>query len=189
MKIAVVTGDGFTVVRPDTTWERRNSDFYAPELAGRLSWAPVAFAMISRPGKCIQEKFAARYFGDTGFGVLLYPDGLDSPHGYAQACCLNLSSCLPYPFPDNSVPDCASGEAFSFCIDGIEAFNVPDAVAFARESIAQAVAVSSQRVLFRNGDIIVAELAEPTLLGPAGGTGITGSYDGMANLIDFKIIV
>ena len=189
MKIVVVTSDGFTVVRPDTTWERKNSDFYVPELAGRLSWAPVAFAMISRPGKCIKEKFASRYYGDTGFGVLLYPDGLDSPQGYAQACCLNLSSCLPYPFPEDSVPDCAAGKTFSFFIDSKEAFTVPEALDCAKERIARAVTVSSQRVLFRNGDIIVAELAKPALFATSGGIGITGGYDEMANLIDFKIIV
>ena len=61
MNIVVKTANGFTLTRPDTTWERYNRDFYVPEFIQRLSWAPVLFAPVTHAGKFIQPQFAANF--------------------------------------------------------------------------------------------------------------------------------
>ena len=58
--------------RPDTTWEREKRDFYSPECVNEVLWAPVIFARISKAGKCIGAKFAARYYDAVGCGMLMY---------------------------------------------------------------------------------------------------------------------
>ena len=67
MNIIVKTFGGGVCCRPDTSWEKENRDFYCPECAGAIHWAPVVFARISKAGKCIGEKFASRYYDAMGF--------------------------------------------------------------------------------------------------------------------------
>ena len=65
-------GGGPCYCRPDTTWERENKDFYLPDCITELYWTPVAFAKISKAGKCIGKKFASRYYDACGYGILMY---------------------------------------------------------------------------------------------------------------------
>ena len=53
MNIVVFSSDSNVFVRPDTTWERDNEDLYVPEFINTLSWTPVLFARISKPGRSI----------------------------------------------------------------------------------------------------------------------------------------
>ena len=46
MNIIVKTSTGRIVVRPDTTWEKDNEDFYPPEFVDELTYSPVLFARI-----------------------------------------------------------------------------------------------------------------------------------------------
>ena len=91
MNIPVITASGKVIVRPDTTWERDNEDVYLPEFVNSLSWTPVFFARVSKPGRSIGRAFASRYYDGIGFGVLLYPDDLldGSEEGFACASCLD----------------------------------------------------------------------------------------------------
>lgn len=97
MNIVTLTSSGKVVVRPDTTWEKDGEDFYVPDFVSRLSWTPVVFARMTRPGRSIGERFAGRYFESIGHGVLLYPEDLidGSPEGFACASCLDHTSFLP----------------------------------------------------------------------------------------------
>lgn len=105
MNIVVLTDSGKTIVRPDTTWERDCEDLYVPEFVESLSWTPVIFARVSKPGRSVGLKFADRYYDGIGFGVLLYPDDLmdGSAEGYACASCLDHTSFLPYPVKDKAL--------------------------------------------------------------------------------------
>ena len=99
MNIVVFSSDSNVFVRPDTTWERDNEDLYVPEFINTLSWTPVLFARISKPGRSISSKFASRYYDGIGYGVLLYPEDLISkgPEGFASACCVDHTSFLTFP--------------------------------------------------------------------------------------------
>ena len=102
MNIIVKTSSGHITVRPDTTWEKDNEDFYPPEFVDELTYSPVLFARILKPGRSVGRKFASRYYDSIGFGVLLYPENMldGTPEGYAQAICLDHTSFLPSPmFP------------------------------------------------------------------------------------------
>lgn len=184
MNIVVKTANGFTLTRPDTTWERYNRDFYVPEFIQRLSWAPVLFAPVTHAGKFIQPQFAANYFGKLCYGILFYPqDDSQAPEAFAQACCLNHSSFLADPVPDGA--DAPAGTPFTFHIDGKEAFKA-DAI----DCFVPAFVSASTRVLFRAGDLVALELA-PRMPLTAGGTiSFKGIYDGCkVPLIDFQVIM
>lgn len=97
MNIVVRTTAGKVIVRPDTTWERDNEDFYVPEFISGISATRVLYVHVCKPGRSVGEKFAERYYDGCGRGVLLYPeDMLDgSEQGYACASCLDHTSFLP----------------------------------------------------------------------------------------------
>ena len=154
MKLIVLTADGFSLARPDTSWNRKNSDFYVPDNIQELYWAPVAYSMVERPGKCIAQRFAGRYLGTTGFGVLLYVGSIDSPGAFAQANCYDNSSIIPVPLPEGSTPK----EKVSFYVDGNEEFTTPIPTP---GFFADAAEKTSRSILFRNGDILLVELASP----------------------------
>ena len=99
MNIVVLNAAGHTVVRPDTTLKKSSDDFYAPDFISRVSWSPVLFARISKPGKYIAAKFASRHYDCINYGMLLYPeDFIDGGEdGYARACCFDHTSFLPSP--------------------------------------------------------------------------------------------
>ena len=97
MNVVVLTSVGNVVVRPDTTWERDNEDFYVPSFIDSLKYSPVLFARVCKPGRSIGEKFASRYFDAVGYGVLLYPTELLAikEQGWAAASCLDHTTFLP----------------------------------------------------------------------------------------------
>ena len=99
MNIVVKTASGHCVVRPDTSWVRKNDDLYLPDFAGPLSFSPIVYAHVSRPGKSIGSRFASRYYDSISYGMLLYARNLldGSPEGYASAICMGHTSFLPYP--------------------------------------------------------------------------------------------
>lgn len=114
MNIVVLTSSGKVVVRPDTTWKRGNEDYFAPGFVESLSASPAVFVKVSKPGRCVAEKFADRYFDAVAAGVLLYPENLidGSPEGFATACCLDRTTYMT--FPENPLPDLGSPYSLRF---------------------------------------------------------------------------
>ena len=72
MNIIVKTFVGNVIVRPDTTWEKDNEDIYPQDFIETLSFTPVLFARISKPGKSVGLRFASRYYDSANYGLLLY---------------------------------------------------------------------------------------------------------------------
>lgn len=81
MNVSVLSSDGLISCRPDTTIEYEDRDFYVPDGAESLSFAPALFVRMGRSGKCISRKFAGRYFESVCPGVLLYVNAADSAAG------------------------------------------------------------------------------------------------------------
>lgn len=188
MNILVKTASGHVTVRPDTTWERDNEDLYLPDSVTRLSYTPVLFARISKPGRSISRKFASRYYDAVNYGVLLYPeDYMDgSEEGFACASCLDHTSFLPSPFylplvlgnPGN-VFELKKGDETIFSTEGETL-----------EMIEQAIEEATARIYIRTGDILAIELKPRTLIFDRneGNIQITGHYCENRS-VDFKIIV
>ena len=155
MNIVVQTVEGKIIVRPDTTWEKDNEDLYVPEFVENLSWSPVVFARISKPGRSVGLKFADRYYDGISFGVLLYPENLidGSETGYACASCLDHSSFLPYPVKDKGLLE----NAADFCLsrNGEELYRTS---LTGSSIIEEAIAEATRFCYIRTGDIIAIEL-------------------------------
>lgn len=143
MNIIVKTFSGKCIVRPDTTWERDNEDFYPPEFVSALSSTKVLFARISKPGRSVGLRFASRYYDGFGYGVLLYPeDMLDgSETGFACASCLDHTSFLPFPVKEKT--ELSSEES---------------------AMIESAIEEATRYIYIRTGDIIAIELCGRTPL-------------------------
>ena len=182
MNIVVKTASGHCVVRPDTTWVRKNDDLYLPDFAGPLSFSPVVYAYVCKPGKSIGARFASRYYDSISYGMLIYPGNLldGSPEGYASAICMGHTSFLPYPL-EQAFP--APGAEFILYRDGEEIFRCRHE---GRAIIEEALVDATAKALVRTGDFIAAELQEMEFLchGPAQ---IKGTLDGRL-LMDFRII-
>lgn len=173
-------------MRPDTTWEKDNEDFYPPEFVDELTYSPVLSARILKPGRSVGRKFASRYYDSVGFGVLLYPENMldGTPEGYAQAICLDHTSFLPTPMfqPQRLEED----GRFSLFRNEVELFT------FDRPSlnmIEDALVEATKLLYIRTGDLIAIELSARTPLTTRNNaiTNITGTI-GQDKVLDFQII-
>lgn len=156
MNIAVKTYGGRVIVRPDTTWERKGEDFFAPDYVEELSYSPVLYARISKPGRSVSRKFASRYYDGIGYGILLFPENLidGSDEGYSAASCIDHSSYLPVTLY-NPVTLGVEGNEFRIERDGEEIFRRE---ADSRAMVDEAVEIISSRTFLRSGDLIAIEL-------------------------------
>lgn len=186
MNIIVKTSSGHITVRPDTTWEKDNEDFYPPEFVDELTYSPVLFARILKPGRSVGRKFASRYYDSIGFGVLLYPENMldDTPEGYAQAISLDHTSFLPSPmFPPERLEKNGHFRLLR---------NEHDLFVFDQPSlnmIEDAIVEATKLLYIRTGDLIAIELAprKPLTIRPDVSSHITGTFDNN-EIIDFQII-
>lgn len=156
MNIIVKTSSSKYIVRPDTTWERDDEDFFPPEFVDFLSYTPVLFARISKPGRSVSEKFASRYYDGVGYGVLLYPENLlgSAEEDFACASCLDHTSFLPFP----TYLPIVLGEddnLFRLFKDGSLLYETAEGT---REMIENAISEASKYIYFRSGDILAIEL-------------------------------
>lgn len=191
MNIVVKTSTGKTIVRPDTTWEKDNEDFYPPEFVNRLSYTPVLFARVSKPGRSVGRNFANRYYDCVGYGVLLYPeDMLDgSEEAYACASCLDHTSFLPYPSPDKSVLDQAFACKLSSTKEGQKEEELFSFGAASHQMVQEAIAEVTRFIYIRTGDLIAIELQErQQLCTREDGSTNVRAITGEETSLDFNII-
>ncbi|MGN1226543.1 MAG: hypothetical protein ACI4TL_04820 [Candidatus Cryptobacteroides sp.] len=191
MNIVVLSSRGYIYTRPDTTWERDNEDFYAPDFVDRLNYSPILFARISKPGKNISANFAHRYYDAINFGVFLYPQSLlDLPvEGWACANCLDHTSLLPYPLY-NPITLGEKDNRFELSkIHNGEKQPLFSCQAPEKEKIEEAISLASSHCYLRCGDLLAIELQEMNFLCEIidEEIHICGSYCENPT-IDFKII-
>lgn len=206
MNIIVMTAGGRVIARPDTTWVRKNEDFFPPDFVTALSFTPVLYARISKAGRCVGADFARRHFGETGCGLLLYPADLlsDGCYGAAAASCMDRTSYLPdlrESAPGGSRQDSpqaggfpgVAGAGFRICRDRKEIFRTGDAIS--ETLMADAVVEASRIMYLRRDDLLAVELAAPEPLWSRAegnaeirGMAVCGAGPESA-LFDFNIIV
>jgi len=173
MNIALKTYSGAIIVRPDTTWERDNEDLFLPDFVEGLEFTPVLAIQITRPGRSISAKFAGRYYGNTGYGVLLYPKNLlNGEEGFAEASCMDHTSFIAMPDADRR------NEQFELSCNSETVFSGNGA----EIDIDGLIAEITRRIYIRTGDIVAIELAPRKAL-PAGNLHIAGPS------VDFNVIV
>lgn len=156
MNILVKTTSGKVIVRPDTTWEKDNEDFYPQDFIEELSWSPILFARISKPGKSVGLKFASRYYDALNYGVLLYPENLirGEAEDYASASCVDHTSFLPAPLYQKCVFASEDNRFILNCEDR----QLCDIGCEGVASIEQAIVEASAKIYMRVGDMIAVEL-------------------------------
>lgn len=186
MNIIVKTSSGHITVRPDTTWEKDNEDFYPPEFVDGLTYSPVLFARVLKPGRSVGRKFASRYYDSVGYGVLLYPENIlgDSPESYAQAICLDHTSFLPSPmFPPQRLEE---DGLFSLLRNEVELFTFDHP---SLNMIENALVEATKLLYIRTGDLIAIELSDRKSLTyrTESRAHVTGSF-GQDKVLDFQII-
>ncbi len=170
-------GSDLCYCRPDTTWERENRDFYSPECVNEIYWTPIAFARISKAGKCIGAKFAERYYDAVGCGMLLYCNNTE----IAFASCIDHTSILPHHLFDPTSLN--EGELIFAANDT----NIP--LAGVQTLIEDAICKASRLTSLRIGDFVAVELATPKCLATREGGEVQVKGVCCNNAIfDFKII-
>jgi len=188
MNILVCTAGGHVIVRPDTTWEKDNEDVFLPEFVDSVSWSPVLFARVSKPGRSVAKKFASRYHDGIGYGVLLYPDDLldGSEEGYASASCLDHTSFLPAPLYNKLTLGNEDNE-FVLRRDGEEIYRYSAGTA---GMVDEAIEAVTRSCYIRVGDLVAIELQprRPLLSRAEKECRVEASYcDNF--LMDFKVIL
>lgn len=188
MNIIVKTASGNYIVRPDTTWERDNEDLFVPEFVGGLSWTPVLFARISKPGRSVGEKFGERYYDGIGYGVLLYPEEMldGSEEGFACASCLDHTSFLPFPIIEKQ-----AGFEGKFILEANKSTDTQELFSSngaSPEDIRKAISEATRFIYIRIGDLIAIELQPRQHLCSREEHSISmrGKFDG-STILDFCI--
>ncbi len=56
-------------MKPDTALLRNNEPFYIPPFSGQVDYEAELVVKICRVGKCIDRRFAHRYYDEVGLGI------------------------------------------------------------------------------------------------------------------------
>ena len=56
-------------LKPDTALLRNNDPFYIPSFSQEVHYECELVVRINRVGKCIEERFAHRYYDEVGLGI------------------------------------------------------------------------------------------------------------------------
>ena len=56
-------------MKPDTALLRNNDAFYIPKFSEQVDYETELVVKINRVGKCIEERFAHRYYDEVGLGI------------------------------------------------------------------------------------------------------------------------
>lgn len=56
-------------LKPDTALLRNNAPFYVPDFSQEVHYECELVVRIDRVGKCIEERFAHRYYREVGLGI------------------------------------------------------------------------------------------------------------------------
>lgn len=159
MNIIVQTYEHKIVFRPDTSRKRDEDDLYVPGYIDTLSYTPVVYIKMDRPGKCISSRFASRYYSSAAYGLLLYPENLidESPESYASAICIDRFSCLSKELDSLSLLE----RLFELRVDGSTIFQQAKVD---KNLINEAIELASSRCFLRTGDTLAIELSPRRLL-------------------------
>lgn len=60
-------------LKPDTALLRNNDPFYIPSFSQEVHYECELVVRINRVGKCIEERFAHRYYDEVGLGIEFIP--------------------------------------------------------------------------------------------------------------------
>ncbi len=159
-------GSSLCYCRPDTTWERENKDFYSPECVNEVLWAPVAFARVSKAGKCIGQRFVQRYYDGVGCGILMYCVTTHTGPVVKQdvSACVDHTSILPMPLYGPEVLE--DRKEFIVTKNGNNISVIKDHESSSmtvqsewRHLLEEAICSASELTSLRIGDFVVVELA------------------------------
>lgn len=181
MNILVKTHSDKIYCRPDTSWERENRDYYVPEGINSLNYSPILFVRISKAGKCVQKKFASRYYDSFGYGILLYIG--DCTEDLATTSCADRTSLLPHPLYNPLVLDFENKEFSIFQNENL-IYNTKEG---SKEIIEEALEQASKLISIRIGDFLAIEMAPPTKLEITGEANIKAIFN-EDEIFNFKII-
>ena len=175
-------GSNLCYCRPDTTWEKEGRDLYIPDGVQKILLTPVAFAKVSKAGKCVSGKFVSRYYDAVGFGALVYCD----EDAIAFSSCMDHTSLLPMPLYN---PVVLENEDNTFKLkagDRDITFNCSKEI---QTSLEEAICKSSERVSLRIGDMVIVELAPQEIIAERsnGETAIKAEFC-ENSLFDLKVI-
>lgn len=190
MNILVQNAAGKCLMRPDTSINRENGDFYVPDDVDAVGWSPALFARISKAGKAVQPGFAARYYDSFAFGVLLHPscETRDGKAHYCKACAAiyDNSTVIPYPLCSAETLN-DTDKSFYVAKDGKEVYlcNLEGL----RGRLEQAIAKCSSHSSVRIGDMVAVELAgvQDLVLRDSASCSLEARFDS-SKIIDIKII-
>ena len=56
-------------MKPDTAMLRNNDPFYIPSFSNEIHYECELLVKINRVGRCIEERFAHRYYDEVGLGI------------------------------------------------------------------------------------------------------------------------
>ncbi|MCR5002909.1 MAG: hypothetical protein K5984_00920 [Bacteroidales bacterium] len=185
MNIIVKTKDGGLMVRPDTTWEKDNEDFYPPEFVQELTYTPVLFARVCKPGRSVGEQFADRYFDSIGFGILLYPENLidGKETGICEATMVDHTSFLTAPMY-NRITLGQEGNVFRLCKNGEKIYEYDGGSV---EMIKKALSEATRYIFIRTGDMIAIELEPRKPLCGREDTAVSATWC-ENSILDFNIV-
>lgn len=149
MNFLVLGADGRVSIRPDSSRNKDNGDYYIPDGISSLGAAPVVFARLCKTGKAIEAAYADRYWDAYSFGVFLYPDG---------NTIFDKTSVLPMPMY-NPVTLENEGNVFRVALDGALVFEC--STVGITERLKEALVRCSENTTIHKGDFVIAELEVP----------------------------
>jgi len=144
-------------LKPETALLRNHYDFYIPDFSNQIEYETELVLKISKMGKCIDEKFASRYYDQITVGLDITARDLQNEareKGLPWLLCKGFDSSAPMgDFVDKNNYDTINDIDFSLKINGneVQHGNTKNMI-FNCDKI---VSYISQFVTLKVGDIIM----------------------------------
>ena len=175
-------------LKPDTALLRNNDPFYIPSFSERVDYECELVVKINRVGKCIDRRFAHRYYDEVGLGIDftardLQRQAIEQGLPWEMSTCFDHSAALSPEFVPLAELGAIDNLRFELKINGeVRQTGVTSEMLFSVDEIISHV---SKYMTLKIGDLIYT--GTPCGVGPVkGGDNLVATLDGR-ELLNFDI--
>ena len=171
-------------LKPDTALLRNNDPFYIPTFSHEVHYECELIVRINRVGKCIEERFAHRYYDEVGLGIDFQRDAIAQGLPWERCKAFDYSAVVsPVFVPLRELGGDVQQLHFALDING-ERRQSGDTSQMLF-SVDRLIATVSRYMTLRMGDLLFT--GTPAGVGPVcSGDNLCATIEGR-NLLDFDI--
>ncbi len=141
-------------IKPGASLNSGGNDYFCPGEINSITAVPFIWVRAEKSGKCVNEKFAPKYYTKGGYGVRLIVNSLinESPESWYIANSLDNSTYLssPIELKDHSSEDFSPINKIIENISKYTSFNTGDIIAYDLMPVNEAITPQQEKIIYKD---------------------------------------